>query len=124
MPHDNHWEDDNLYRKFSGEITGEEILESNFELHSHPNFKSIKYIINDFTDVTGHSVEIIHTNVYANVDNIIANSKGKLKIALIVPVDSIMMEVAENYRKLMIGSVFTCEIFSTVEEANHWINED
>ena len=74
MPHTNSWESDGLYRHFTGEISGEEILESNFELHVRPEFQKINYIINDFTEVTGHSIEMGHTNIYATTDNIISTT--------------------------------------------------
>ena len=124
MPHENIWKHGSLYRKFSGEISGDEILKSNFELQSHPNFKAIKYIINDFTDVIGHTVEVVHTDVYAKTDDIVSNTKGRLKIALIVPTNSPVTEAANNYRDNMIDSLFTCEIFSTVEDANNWVNKE
>jgi len=120
MPHENSWNSESLYRKFSGEISGEEILESNFELQAHPNFSVIKYIINDFTNVTEHTVKAMHANVYAKTDNIIANTKGKLKIALVVPPTSPVIEVANNYREQMRGSLFSCEIFSTFKDAENW----
>lgn len=124
MPHKNTWEQDNLYREFSGEIASDEILESNFKLQAHPNFESIKYIINDFTEVTAHNIELVHANVYAKTDEIISNTKGKLKIALIVPINSTIMEAAIGYRTLMINSLFSCEIFNTLEEAKAWATGD
>ena len=90
MPHNITWKSEGLYREFTGEINGDEILESNFELHIHPDFQSIKYIINDFSKVTTHSIEENHTKVYATTDKIIANSKGCLKIAIVVVSDSLL----------------------------------
>ena len=84
MPYTNTWELEGLYRKFVDEINGDEILESNYKLHEDPNFQAIKYIINDFIEVTGHSIVTAHTKAYATSDNIISNTKGKLKIALVV----------------------------------------
>lgn len=124
MSNENIWTSDSLYRKFSGELTGDEILKSNFELQAHPNFRKIKYIINDFTDVTSHTVEAIHTNVYAKTDNIISDTKGKLKIALVVPQNSPVIDAANDYRGQMINSLFLCEIFSNIEEATIWASED
>ena len=63
MSHTNIWEPGGLYRKFSGVLSGLEILESNFEIHTDPNFGHIDYVINDFTEVTEHSVESFHTKV-------------------------------------------------------------
>ena len=116
------WEADGLYRIFYGQISGDEILESNFELHAHPDFKNIKYIINDFRDVTGHSIQTSHTNAYAVSDDVISNSKGKLKIALLVTQEPLMV-LANNYRDLMKGKLFDCEIFSDMDNARLWTSK-
>ena len=84
MSYQNTWETHGLYRKFSDEIRADEILESNFELHRHPNFEDITYIINDFTKVTDSSVETAHTKTFAKIDDIISKTKGHLKIAIVV----------------------------------------
>ena len=123
MAYKNTWETAGLYRTFSGEINGDEILEANFELHSHPNFASIKYIINDFLGVTGHSIKVSHTNAYAVSDEVISSSKGRLKIALVVNQEA-LIALANGYRELMMGKLFECEIFSTVEEARKWVNNE
>jgi len=102
MLYTNLWQAEDLYRRFFGGISGDEILESNFELHTNPNFKTIKYIINDFIDVTAYSIENSHTKAYASSDAVIANSKGKLNIALVVDQDE-LIRLAKDYRQQMIG---------------------
>ena len=121
MPHINQWEKDGLYRKFTGEITGNEILESNFGLQIQPEFQSIKYIINDFTEVTGHSIDNSHTEIYAQTDEKAASKKAncELKIALLVTQPS-LIALAESYRNEMKDNMFECEIFQTVEAARNW----
>lgn len=121
MPHTNTWEPGGLYRQFTGVISGEEILESNFELHSDPKFQEINYIINSFTEITGHSVEIIHTKVYASTDEIVSYTKGNLKIALVVTQDP-FIALANRYRDEMIGNRFECEIFHTIDDARKWVS--
>lgn len=120
MAYTNSWETGGLYRKFFGEISGDEILESNFELQANPNFKTIKYIINDFIEVTAYSIESSHTKAYASSDVVIANSKGKLNIALVVDQDG-LITLANGYREQMIGQLFECEIFQCVEDARKWV---
>ena len=123
MPYTNTWETDGLYRKFTGKISGDEILESNFELHTDPDFQKIKYIINDFTEVTGHSIETIHTKVYALTDEMVSRTKGKLKIALVVTQDP-LIALANSYREEMISNRFECDIFQTIEDARKWVSNE
>lgn len=123
MPHTNTWEPGGLYRKFTGKISGEEILESNFELQANPDFQEIKYIINDFTEVTGHSIETVHTKVYASTDEMASNTKFNLKIALVVTQDP-LITLANSYREEMIGNKFECDIFQTIEDARKWASNE
>ena len=123
MSYINTWESEGLYRKFVGEINGDEILESNYELQADPNFQEIKYIINDFTEVTGHSIETAHTKAYATSDDIISNTKGKLKIALVVT-QTPLIALANSYREQMIGKLFECEIFRTIQDARKWVSNE
>ena len=123
MPHTNTWEQDGLYRKFTGEISGDEILESNYVLHVHPNFQNIKFIINDFTEIAGHSIEESYTKAYAISDDVISIVKGKLKIALVAIHDD-HIELANNYRNQMEDKRFECEIFKQLEDARKWVSND
>jgi hypothetical protein len=123
MPYINTWESNGLYRKFIGSISGDEILKSNFELHIDPDFEKIKYIINDFTEITGHSIQTTHTKVYAITDEIVSTTKGKFKIALVVTQDP-FIALANTYREQMIDKGFECEIFQTIEDARKWVSYD
>ena len=123
MSYTNTWETGGLYRKFTDTISGDEILKSNFELHTDPKFQEIKYIINDFMEVTGHSIQASQTKVYAVTDDMISKTKGKLKIALVVTQDP-LIALANSYREEMIGKLFECEIFHTIEDAREWVSTE
>lgn len=120
MPHNNTWEEQGLYRLFSGVVSGEEILRSNFDVQVDPRFQKIKYIINDFSEVTGVNLDAGHTEIFAKTDDIIANSKGRLKIALLVSQKE-LLPLAENYKNLMNGKLFECKIFPTIATARDWV---
>jgi len=122
MPYTNTWEPDGLYRKFTGHIYAEEILKSNLETHKHPNFHSIKYIINDFTAIDGHSINTNHIKVYATTDSIISHSKGTLKLAQVIA-DTNLMPLIDDYRNQMSNELFECEIFQDIETARRWIED-
>lgn len=121
MPYTNIWEEDGLYRTFTEEINGDEILKSNIELHAEPNFEKVRYIIDDFTEVTGHSVEAHHIKAYAVTDEIISKSKGKLKIAIVVTQPA-FIELANDYCELMEGTMFDSKVFSSLADARVWVS--
>lgn len=119
MPHEYTWEPTGLYRKFTGEVDGEEILTSNFEVQVHPNFEHIKYIINDFREMTEFTITTAHTRTYAKTDDIISVTKGRLKIAIIAIQDE-HIALANNYREEMKNNKIVCEIFSNEADARKW----
>lgn len=119
MTHTLNWESNRLIRKFTGDVGAEEILKSNFDLQVHPKFATIKYIINDFTDVEHLLVQEEHTKIYASTDDVISDTKGHFKIAIVTTKDE-HIELAKAYRAAMKNNLFECEIFSTVEEAQKW----
>jgi len=123
MPYTLTWASNGLFRKFTGNVSGDEILKSNFELHVDPYFQDITYVINDFTEMTSHSIETSHTEVYAKTDDIVSNTKGRLKIALIVS-QADHIELANSYCEQMEDKIFECEIFRTEKDARIWVSED
>ena len=122
MAHTYYWEPEGLYRKFFDEVSGEEILASNLEIQNQPEFLKIKYIINDFSDVSSYTVTQGHTEIYAKTDDIISDTKGKLAIAIVV-LNEEPKAFAENYRQQLKNRFFTCEIFESLQEAREWVNK-
>ena len=119
MAHSLTWQSNGLFRNFTDEISPEEILKSNFDIHIHPQFEKIKYIINDFTKVTELVINSGHTKIYASTDDVISDTKGKLKIAIVANQDA-HIALANSYREQMKNKFFECEIFQTQEEAQVW----
>ena len=113
------WKPHCLSRKFTGDVTGEEILKSNFDLQAHPRFAAIKYIVNDFTEVANLLIDTDHTKIYASTDDIISDTKGKFKIAMVVNQEA-HVDLAKSYRDSLKNNVYDCEIFETVKDAKKW----
>lgn len=120
MPHAILWEKNGVIRKFNGTISGEEILQSNFDLQAHPKFGDLKYIINDFTSVTEHNIELGHAKAYAVSDDVISDTKYELKIAIIV-IQEDLIDLARYYKSQMTNMYFDCEIFESEKNAHQWI---
>jgi len=123
MTHTISWKPNYLYRKFTGEITGEEVLTSNFDIQAHPRFAKIKYLVNDFSEVTAAHIDAEHSKIFASTDDIISDTKGRLKIAIVTN-NPALVELAESYRAAMKNRSFECEIFASVEEARNWGEQD
>ena len=120
MPYTNNWEENGLYRKFTGTINGIEILEANLKLHQDRRFNSIKYVLNDFTEVTDLRIETKHTNAYAASDRVISDRMLGLKIAIVVTTE-LQINLANAYLEEMKDSNFKCEIFTSLDDAYKWV---
>ena len=121
MAHTTDWQTDGIMRVFTGNLTPDEILASNFKICEHPAFSTIKYIINDFTGVTSLTVDNEHTKIFASTDDIISSTKGKYFIA-IVATQNEHIALAKNYQKEVKNNLFVTEIFGTIEDAQKWVD--
>lgn len=123
MPYHNVWETHGLYRVFSGELQGDEIFSSNVAVQADPRFPGIRYIINDFTGISGHQIDDTHIWIYAKTDHMVAGSKQQLKIALLVQ-GAEQMALAQDYKSLMSDCSFDCDVFTELADARAWAEAD
>ena len=121
MAHLNKWEGKGLYREFKGNIAGREILNINFTIQCDPRFDKIKYVINDFTQITDFHFSDMDINGLVISDNIAAKSNPRLKIALIVTLEP-LLKWADLYCEHMKGSPYICEIFDNISDAEKWVS--
>lgn len=122
MAHLNKWEDKGLYREFKDNITGMEVLNINLSIQGDPRFDNIKYVINDFTQITDFDFSDIDIKRLAVMDNVAAISNPRLKIALIVTLEP-LLKWANSYCKHMKDSPYICEIFDHISDANKWVSK-
>ena len=120
MSYKNNWEDNGLHRKFTGKITGQEILESNLSIQGNPRFDHIKYVLNDFLSITEFEITTADVNIISTVDNVAAISKKKLKIAIVAD-DKNLLKWINEYLKMMQGSPYDAAVFSAYDDALNWV---
>jgi len=120
MPYINDWNSTGLHRTFFGSVTGEEIFQANLILQKDQRFLSAAYVLNDFSDVTDFAVTPADAKLLADTDDIIADVKGPLNIAIIVGNDEQRM-LAQQYVDLMDGTAYCCRVFDSVADASEWL---
>jgi len=121
LPYENKWKDNGLDRVFSSTTSGKEILESNLDLHGDKRFETIKYIINDFSNIIDFNVTDHDINIIATIDNVSAASKDKLKIS-IVATNKELIKWIHLYLEKMEGSPYECQIFNHYDDALQWVS--
>jgi len=118
MPYIHKWKETGVIREFSGAINAAQVLNSNLELHAHKRFNDIDYVLNDFTAATEIVIAAEQTTAFATTDEMVALTKGELKIAIVI--SNAFLPAALAYQKQMIDSSFTCLIFEAISEAEQW----
>ncbi len=118
MPYQIIREKQGTYKRFWGVVTAEEFLASVAKFHSDPEFESIRYTINDFTDCesfympSGNILDVAAINLGATRIN------QKVKIAA-VTVDETIIRMADEFAEL--SQSYPIRIFSTLDDARAWV---
>ena len=122
MAHINRWEDKGLYRQFTNHVTGEEVLNINLTIQGDSRFDEIKYVINDFTQITTFDFSDMDIKLLAVTDNAAAKSNPNINIALILTLEP-LLEWANLYCEYMKDAPYTCAIFDNVIDAEKWVSK-
>jgi len=120
MPCEKVWETQGLYRKFSGDISLAEILESNLEDQSDYRFPDIDYVIDDMSEITSLSLDGQDTEAIAKINNIFAATKGRFKIAICIQDNPMQTAIAHGFHEQMESTRFECAIFHNLTDARVW----
>jgi len=114
------WSKQGAYKKFSGEMTLDELLSSLSEVQCHPDFDVFKYSITDFLDVTNYESFDAYDKLY------VAWVKGgeyvnpSLQVGIVVD-DSLIIELLkaryEPYTK------YAVRYFLTRDECRTWVEK-
>jgi len=114
------WEAEGAYREFTGVISGGEILEANLELYADPRFKNASYLIDNYSEISGSTVESPDLEALGVTDEIISKEYHDIKIALIVAQEPREIDMAKSYCDQMKDKGFKYEYFLTVDNARKW----
>ena len=122
MPYKNTWEQHGVYRIFSGKITGQEVLQSVQEVESDNRFDNIRYVINNFLDVTEIGVSPKDIKIIAAIDTAAALTNPDIKIAQIAT-DPQIKALNILYSEVTGNSPYPTQVFSNLEDARKWLEE-
>lgn len=120
MAYQNYWEEKGLYRVFTGFVSGEEVLNSNLDLHGDRRFDDIRYVLNDFSSIEDFHVHDIDIKLIASTDNAASMSKPFLKIAVVAKNKDLIGWV-EEYLKRMTDVSYDCHLFNDIDVARNWL---
>lgn len=119
----NNWEDKGLYRVFSGNISGREVLQANLAIQGDARFDNINYVVNDFLKIDGFDIDDSDISIIASTDNVAAVSNPNIKIAVVATLEPFLVWV-RRYMEAMQDAVYPTELFSNLDDAYLWVNSD
>ena len=113
------WEPRGLWRKFSGTVSGAELMRSNAAGQGDMRFDALRYVINDFRATEHFILGPDELEEIAATDGAAAMANSDIKIA-VVSANPEILAVAESYMSAKL-SPFPVGNFATLAEARDWL---
>lgn len=120
MPHCSQWVSDRVIKKFWGFLSGDELAASAEEVARHPEFDGLRYIVNDFLEVTSHDVGP------ADMERLAVTRFGSMRTnpnicVLLVTRDPGLAALADMIRYPVLQGSQDTVVFTRCEDALAWI---
>lgn len=122
MPFVHIWETRGVTRRLWGLVTGQEFVRAAQVMAAHPRFDEFRYVLNDFREATGHSIDA------AALENLAAIRFGsmctnpRIRVAVVSAHPDVLALVGATRHAPLAGSHPTAA-FATLEEARAWLAE-
>jgi len=120
MPYSHAWEDRGVVKHFSGFVTGEEFARSAQEIAADRRFDDLRFIICDFLDVKGHSIDArsIERIAITRLGSLYSNPN--IRVVLITTDEKVAkLKLAIEHPRF--GKTYETCVFGTVQQARDWL---
>lgn len=119
MPHKLTWETKGVYWKYSGKVTGAEIIETSSTIYGDPRFDELRYKLVDFLDVESINMNKDEILQIACLHKAAGLSNPRIKNAIVIV--SKTNELANQFVAFFNDSPWDIQIFEDIDKANAWI---
>lgn len=119
MSHTLEWEEKGVYWKYSGDVTGQEILSASTEIYGDPRFDELRYKLVDFSEVSSISIREDEIKLITFQHSASAKTNSRIKNAIVINNDDERTKLFVHY--LSSNSNWEVRAFSSLEEANQWV---
>lgn len=116
------WNEKEVYCKFFGQLTGEELLECNNKIYGDRRFDGIRYQIFDMLDITGVQVQNWDVMRIAACDTAAAMSNPNVRCALVAKEEQ-LHQLSMVYQEGIDESPWEARSFYDLESARAWLVE-
>ena len=119
MPYSIKWGSKEVYCKFTGEVSGQELFDCNMALYGNPSFDNTKFQVIDMLGVTKFNFTLNDVKKVAAFDRAAAKIWPRMKCAM-VSTDQIALELSKIYQNEIHSSPWEGKSFQTINEALEW----
>lgn len=116
MPHTFSWENRGVYKHFTGHVSYQEYAHSQERVISDPRADDIRYVINDFLDVTGYAVTPEEAEYLAAFNRGASLSNPYVRVAYVTTDGRIKFLI----KLVSTISAFELKAFPTLAAAREW----
>ena len=113
------WEPAGVIKRFFGEINGAELMQAGIDTEGSSRFDELRYVINDFLEVTAFSVGTDHVDEIAAIDQAASITNRNIRIAVVATHPEIVA-LADHYARSPMN-VYPTRIFLTMAEGRAWL---
>lgn len=112
------WEDNGVYWKYTGKVTGQELIEASTSIYGDERFVDLKYKFVDFYDA--ESIEISKDELALIAYQHLAAERANpyLKNVILVKSDDAL---AHEFAAFFTRSSWEVKVFTDPDEANKWV---
>ena len=118
MPHTLEWEKRGAYWKYSGNVSGEEVVNACTVIYGDHRFDSLDYKIVDFLDIESIQISEQELLKIAFQDKAAELTNPHIKSAIVMTVGA---EFGKQFASYFDDSGWEVEVFGDVESARQWI---
>lgn len=118
MAYDLVWEDNGVFWKYSGNVTGDEIIDASTSIYGDARFITLKYKFADFVDVVNIEIDESQLALIAYQHLAAERANPYLKNAILIKSGHRM---AHAFASFFSKSSWEVKVFTDLNEANNWL---
>lgn len=115
------WEDDGVIWNMTGEVTDEELIGCNDEIHDDPRFENLRYAIADLSEIEKFAASTESVRQVAKADELTSIRNPHLKVAFVVST-LVMKGLSRLYMQEGGSARWDIQIFEDMSSAMEWID--
>ena len=118
MAYELHWEANGVYWKYSGKVTGSEIVEASTSIYGDERFIDLKYKYVDFLDAESVEIDKDQLALIAYQHLAAERANPYMKTAILIKENP---KIAHQFAAFFEKSSWEVRVFDDPDEANQWV---